>query len=131
MRGNGVDKAVGTDGGRAIDLNLDAEIDVGIAHHDRLAFEISAAEHPQIEQRGRHDGRDDGGSRNRQKVKPCSCSNGWQQNGIFVGRARGFGDGAPFGADILAVMDGEDDVGIAGVDGEKHVVIRRKPRRRR
>ena len=42
-------------------LDLHAEIDSRIAHDQGLAFEIAAAKLAQIEQRGRHHGRDDGG----------------------------------------------------------------------
>ena len=43
-----------------------------------------------------------------------------QQNGILIRRARCLGYRAPLGADFLAVVHGENDVGVAGVDGEKH-----------
>ena len=100
MRGDRVDQPVGADRGRPVGVDLDAEIDVGVADHQRLAFQIAAAERAQIEQRRRHDGGDDRGGRGRRRSGPASCRSWLQPDGVFVGRARRLGDGAPFGADL-------------------------------
>ena len=39
---------------------------------------------------------------------------------VFVGRPALFGRGAELRDDAVAVIDGENDVGVAGVDREKH-----------
>ncbi len=43
-----------------------------------------------------------------------------QPHGVFVRGALGVGADAPDAAPLAAVMDGEDDVGVAGVDDEDH-----------
>jgi len=39
---------------------------------------------------------------------------------MFVGGAADLGDGAPLGAHRRAVIQREDDIGVAGVYGEQH-----------
>ena len=43
-----------------------------------------------------------------------------EQDRVFVSGARGLGHRAPLRAERRSVVDGEDDVGVAGVDGEQH-----------
>lgn len=59
MGGDGVDQTVGADRLGPVGPDGDAEIDIVLADHQRLALEIFAAEALEIEQRLRHHGRDD------------------------------------------------------------------------
>ncbi len=54
------------------------------------------------------------------ETEALECEQLAQPHCIFVGRAADIGGGAPLGADGRALADGEDDVGVAGVDGEQH-----------
>ncbi len=46
-----------------------------------------------------------------------------EQDRVFVGGAARLRHRPPFGADLLAVMNGENDVGVTGVDGKQHVYL--------
>ena len=68
--------------------------------------------------RRRHHGGDDGGIEIGE-AEPFQRQQRPQHHGIFVGGARRFGHGAPLAAHLLALADGEDDIGVAGVDREQ------------
>src|SRR6185437_13016191 len=125
MRRDGVDQAVRANRIGAIHLDADAEIDVSVADDHGFAFEIFAAEHAQVEQRSGNDGGDNGRV-DIGEAKARERDQRLEQDGVFIGRARGFGDGAPFGAHFLAVINREDDVGVTGVDGEQHIYYPKK-----
>ena len=54
------------------------------------------------------------------KVSPSSARS-WDSHTAYSSAVRGhMGDRAPLGAHLLALIEREDDVGVAGVDGEQH-----------
>src|SRR6185312_1786933 len=107
---------------RPVDIGLDAEIEGRIPHDQRLAFQVGAAKGPQIEQHRRHHGGDDGGIQIGEG-ELFQCEQLAEPHRIFVGGARHLGHCPPLLAHFLAVIDGEDDIGVAGIDGEQHLFL--------
>ncbi len=119
MRRDGVYDAVRTHRAGTVGQHAYAELDVGIADDDRLAFQVAAAKLAQVEQRRGHDGRDD----RRVEIAEAEAlklQELIEHHRIFVRGARGLRDRAPLGAGLRALADGEDDVVLPGVDSEEH-----------
>jgi hypothetical protein len=118
MRRQGVQQTVGADLRRAVHQDLEAPVQGG-AGDQRLDAEPVAAEAAQVVERRRDDGADDGAADLR-GLQPSTFDQRQEPGGIFIRGALRIGADTPPAAPLAAVMDGEDDVGVAGIDDEKH-----------
>ena len=117
--GEGVEQPVGADFGRVVDLDLEAPIEVGPGDQ-RLDVEPVAAEAAEMVQGGGDDGADDG-TADLGRLHVRVLQEGQQPDGVFVRGALGVRADAPNAPPSGAIVYGEDDVGVAGVDDEQHV----------
>ena len=119
VRGDGVERAVGADVLRLVDVERDRPGRRALARDQRLDLEIFAGEHFEIVQRARHDGADD----HRVDVGlgiAFELEQLVQPDGILVGGPPRVGRDPPARLDLAPVDQREDEVGVAGVDGEQH-----------
>ena len=117
---DGVDQAVGAGLARLVDAHLDAEVDV-LADHQRLDVQVAARQVAQVEDRLRHHAGDDAGVERRRAAGPAMR----QQLATARRRIRrpcGVASVAArhWAIQSVAVMDGEQGVGVALLDRQQH-----------
>ena len=101
-----------------VDAHLDAEVDV-LADHQRLDVQVAPRQVAQVEERLRHHAGDDAGVQVRQRQGRPWPAAGPARRRIRRRCAR-LGGGAPLGDPVLAVVHGEQGVGVALFDGQQH-----------
>ena len=119
VRGDGVERAVGADALRLVDVERDRPVRRALPGDQRLDAEIFLGEHFEVVQRARDDGADD----HRVDVAAAiafELEQLVQPDRIFVGGAPRIGGDPPARRDLAALDQREDDVGVAGIDREQH-----------
>ena len=112
---------VGADLLRLVHLDLEAPIQHR-ARDQRLIAEPVAAQAAQIVERHRDDRADDAAPYMR-RAQAGILHQRQQPDGVFVARAVRVGGDAPTAAPFRTVMHGEDNIGVAGINREKHRVV--------
>ena len=119
MGGDRVEHPVRADRFRLGDVEGDPPFDRRLAGHERRHPEIFGGQHLKIVQRPRHHRADDhrldiglGIAFQREELMQPDC--------ILVCRPPRIGRDPPAGADSAVLHEGEDKVGVPGVDGEQH-----------
>ena len=135
VSGHRIHQAIGADVGRRGGPHFDPQIDPGRADDHRLGLEVPPAQGLQRIAGGGHDVGEYGAvDLGRSEVLERHQLR--EPDRIFVGGAPGVARRAPPAPLLLVLVDGEDHVGVAGIDREQHRVGpfsrsgRRRPRRR-
>ena len=118
--GDGVERAVGADIVRLVDVERDRPRRRALPGDQRLDLEIFARQHFEIVERARHHGADDRPRRRRPCAKPSSSSNWWSHTAYWSAVRRGSVAIRQRVRDLAAVDQREDEIGVSGVDGEQH-----------
>ena len=105
---------------RHVDIDADPETAVRLADDQRLAGEITLAQPDQVERGLGHHVGDDRGVDIAAR-QPAERHQLGQPHRIFVGGALWVGRRPPRRAQLVAGIDGKDDVGVSGIDGEQHL----------
>ena len=113
-----------------VDPHLDAELDV-LADHQRLDLQIAARQVAQVEQRLRHHAGDDAGVEVAELQRLHAAAAGAARRRIRRRCAWPRWRCATGRSSRLAVVDGEQGVGVALFDGQQHRLTRSRRRRRR
>jgi hypothetical protein len=119
MGGDAVAEPVRAHGLGPVHIGLHAQIDGRIAHNQGLAFEIAPAQITQIEQQGRHDRGDDRAIQIA-KVEPFEHKQLAKPHTILVGGACDLRYRPPLSARLVALINGKNDIGVSGINGEQH-----------
>ena len=119
VRGDGVERPVGADILRFVDIELDRPGRRPLSGDQRFNSEIFVRENFEIVERARDDRPDDHGMHIALR-QAFELEQLMEPDRIFVGRPARVGRDPPARADVAAVDQGEDEVGIAGIDGEQH-----------
>ena len=122
MGGDGVERAVGADAARLLDIELDAPVRDSLPGNERLDLEIFGREHLEIVERAGHHRADD----DRFDIvarKPFELQQLMQPDRILIRGAPGIGRDPPARTDDAVLDEREDKVRIAGIDGEEHLSL--------
>jgi hypothetical protein len=119
VRRDRVDRAIGAEALRLVDVEDDAPFDRRAPGDQRLAAEILLRQHLEIVQRAGHDGGDDDGV-DLAAVIAFEREQLAEPDGIFVRGAARIGGDAPARLDRPPLDQCEDDIGIAGIHREQH-----------
>jgi hypothetical protein len=127
MGGNGIDRAIRTQRARLVHVDVDRIADRPLARDQRLDPEVVGGKHLQVVQRAGHDGGNDD-LRHRLAIDAADGEQLHEPYRVFIAGPAWIGGDAPARLQLAIprprrrcrLEQGENDVGVAGIDGEQH-----------